>query len=82
MTKGDIVGWHHRLNGHKFEGTPGDNEGKGGLMCYSPWSCKELDTTEQLNNNSVILENIPRVNNSICCLLFAKYLTGYFLFLK
>ena len=46
-----MVEWHHRLNGHEFEQTPGDNEGQGSLVCYSPWGCKESDTTEQLNNN-------------------------------
>ena len=28
----------------------GDSEGQGSLVCCSPWGCKELDTTEQLNN--------------------------------
>ena len=28
----------------------GDGEGQGGLACCSPWGCKELDMTEQLNN--------------------------------
>ena len=42
-----MVGWHHRLNGHEFEQTPGDGEGQGSLAHCSP--CKELDTTEQLN---------------------------------
>ena len=46
-----MVGWYHRLNGHEFEQTPGDSVGKGSLPCCSPWGCKELDTTEQLNNN-------------------------------
>ena len=41
----EIVGWHHRLNGHEFEQTPGDDEGQGSLACCSPWGCKELDTT-------------------------------------
>ena len=41
-----MVGWHHRLNGYEFEQTLGDGEGWGGLMCFSPWGCKELDTTE------------------------------------
>ena len=49
--KDEMVGCHHRLNEHEFERTPGDGEGQGGLVCCSPWSCKELDTTEQLNNN-------------------------------
>ena len=43
-----MVGWHHRLNGHEFEQTPGDGEGQGSLACCSPWGRKELDTTEQL----------------------------------
>ena len=29
-------------NGDEFEQTPGDSEGKGGLVCCSPWDCKEL----------------------------------------
>ena len=41
-----MVGWHHRLNGHEFEQAPGDVEGQGSLTCYSPWGCKESDTTE------------------------------------
>ena len=49
MTKDKIVGWHHRLNGHKFELTPGVGDRQGGLICCSPWGCKEWDTTEQLN---------------------------------
>ena len=40
---------HHRVDGHKFEQPPGVGEGQGSLACYSPWGCKELDMTEQLN---------------------------------
>ena len=46
-----MVGWHHQLNGHKSEQTPGDSEGQGSLACCSPCGHRELDTTEQLNNN-------------------------------
>ena len=46
-----MVEWHHRLNGHEFEQTPGDTEGQGSLVCCSPRSCKEQDTTQQLKNN-------------------------------
>ena len=42
----EMVGWHHRLNGHAFEQTLGDGEGQGSLACCSPWACKELDTTK------------------------------------
>ena len=47
-----MVGWHHRLNEHEFEQTPRDSEGQGNLLCHSPWGCKDLDTTEGLNNNN------------------------------
>ena len=43
-----MVGWHHRLNGHEFEQTPGDTEGPGSLACCSPWGHKELGMTEKL----------------------------------
>ena len=33
MTEDEMVGWHHRLNGHEFEQTPGDGEGQGSLAC-------------------------------------------------
>ena len=45
-------GWYHQLNGHKFEQGLGDSVGQRGLVCRSPWGCKELDTTEWLNNNN------------------------------
>ena len=48
-TEDEMVGWHHRLDGHEFEQTPGVGDGKGSLECCSPWGHKELDTTEQLN---------------------------------
>ena len=48
----DEMAWHHRLNGHESEQTPGDSEGQRSLVCCSPWGCKELDTTERLNNNN------------------------------
>ena len=35
-TEDEMVGWHHRLNGHEFEQTPGDTEGQGSLVCCSP----------------------------------------------
>ena len=46
-----MVGWHHRLNGCEFEQAPGDGEGQGSLACCSPWGRRELNMTEQLNNN-------------------------------
>ena len=51
-TEDEIVGWYHWLYGHEFEQTPGDGEGQGSLAWYSPWSHKESDTTQGLNNNN------------------------------
>ena len=45
-TEHKMVGWHHQLNEHEFEQASGDGEGQGSLACYSPWGCKELDTSE------------------------------------
>ena len=50
-TEDEVVGWHHRLNGHEFEQAPGDDEGQGSLACCSPWGPRESDTTELLNNS-------------------------------
>ena len=44
-TKDEVVGWHHRLDGHEFEQTLGDGKEQGSLACCSPWGCKELDMT-------------------------------------
>ena len=41
MTKDEMAGWHHWLNGHEFEWTPGVGDGQGGLVCCSPWGQKE-----------------------------------------
>ena len=48
-TEDEMVGWHHQSNGREFEQAPGVGDGQGSLACCSPWGCKELDTTEQLN---------------------------------
>ena len=48
-TEDEMVGWHHRLDGHEFEQALGLGDGQGGLECCSPWGCKESDTTEWLN---------------------------------
>ena len=52
----EMVGWHHQLNGHEFEQALGDGEGQGSPASCSPWSCKESDTTERLNNNISMTE--------------------------
>ena len=43
-TEDEMVRYHHQLNGHKFEQTPGDSRGQRSLVCCSPWGCKDSDT--------------------------------------
>ena len=50
MTEDEMVGWHHRLDGHEFEQALGVGDGQGGLACCSPWGHKESDMTQRLNN--------------------------------
>ena len=50
MSKDEMAGWHEHE--HELGQTSGDCEGQGGLACYSPWACKKLDMTEQVNNNN------------------------------
>ena len=47
-----MFGWHHQLNGYKFEQALGDSERQGGLACFIPRGSKELDTTERPNKNN------------------------------
>ena len=61
-TEDEMVGWHHRFNGHGFGWTPGVGDGQGGLACCGSWGCRESDTTERLNWTGV--------NNKIPFLLF------------
>ena len=61
MTENETVGWHLQFNGLETEQTPGDSEGQGSLVCCSPWGCKELDKTQQLNNK--FLRAHARQNN-------------------
>ena len=57
MTEDEMVGWHHLLNGHELEQTPGIGDGQGSLLCWSPWGCKESEMTEWLNWKSFLGSN-------------------------
>ena len=54
MTEDEMVRWHHRINGNKFEQMLGDSEGQGRLVCCSPWGCKESEMTEQGNSTEAM----------------------------
>ena len=51
MTEGEMIGWHHQLDGHVFEQTLEVGDGQGSLACCTSWGHKESDMTKQLNNN-------------------------------
>ena len=68
VTEDEMVGWHHPLNEHEFEQTPGDSEGQGSLACYSLGGCKQTNlATEQQHGNfkkkliKILKENIKGV---------------------
>ena len=46
MTEDEMVGWHHRLNGHEFAQALADGDGQGSLACCRPRGHKESDMTE------------------------------------
>ena len=56
MTEVEMVGWHHRLNGHEFEQALGVGDGRKPGMLQS-MGYKELDKTEQLNYTELIVSN-------------------------
>ena len=49
MTEDEMAGWHHRLDGHESEYTPGVGDGQGGLACCDSLGRRELDATQRLN---------------------------------
>ena len=60
MTEDEMV----ELDGHEFEQALGVGDGQGGLACSSPWGCKELDMTEQLNwvgKNTSVKKNVADI---------------------
>ena len=58
MTEDEMAGWHHWLDGHESEQTPGVCDGQGGLVCCNSWSHKESDTTERLKWTELTLLTI------------------------
>ena len=59
-TEDEMVGWHHRHNGHGFGWTPGVGDGQGGLACCGSWGCKESDMTEWLNWTELNIARSPQ----------------------
>ena len=51
MTEDEIVGWHHRHNGHEFEQTLGDSGGQTSLACPVPGVTK-IEKNKNNNNHN------------------------------
>ena len=68
-TEDEMVGWHHRLEGHGFGWTLGDGDGRGGLECCSSWDRKESDTTEQLHLTVSTIESNDRYLRNVSALI-------------
>ena len=63
-TEEEMVGWHHRLYGYKFEQAPGVGDGQGSLECCCPWCGKESDMIEPLNWTEKMLEWVTALSFS------------------
>ena len=56
MTEGEMLGWHHWLNGHEFKQAPRVGDGQESLVCCSPWDSQESSPTPQFKHiNSSVL---------------------------
>ena len=64
-TSGDkMVGWHHQHDEYEFEQALEVGDGQGSLVCCSPWSHKESDTTEKLNWTEIYKMDFPNDTSS------------------
>ena len=62
MTEDEMLGWHHRLDGHEFEQDQGVGDGQGSLAFCSPWGCKRVLRvlwTARRSNQSILKEISP-----------------------
>ena len=78
MTEDEMVGWHHRLNGHEFEQASEIGDGQGRLACCSLWGHKESDMTERLHFHfsKIIADGDCSHEIKRCLLLGRKVMTN------
>ena len=81
MTEDEMVRWHHWLNGHEFEWTPGVGDGQGSLACCSSWGHKESDTTEldwtELNWTGSFLYSPDFLTGTFGVSVFLSFIWGF-----
>ena len=63
----EMVSRHDWLNGHEFEKVLGVVDGHGGLVCCSPWGCKELDMTEWMKWTFPVLLRGVSFSKALSC---------------
>ena len=76
-TEAEMAGWHHRLNGHEFEWTPGVGDGQGGLACCDSWGRKESDTTERWNWTELNWMNTSSIISSPATQKYIIFMTPF-----
>ena len=79
-TEDEMAGWHHWLNGHESEWTPGVGDGQGGLACCNSWGLKESDTTEWLNWTELNAFPFSLVSRYFPIFSLRSSLTNFFFF--
>ena len=87
MIEDEMVGWHHRFNGHEYEQASGVGDGQGSLVYCSPWGCKEWNTTERLHfhalkkeiatNSSILVWRIPGTGEPCGLLSMGSHRVGH-----
>ena len=72
-TEGEMAGWHHWLDEHESEWTPGVGDGQGGLASCDLWGCKESDTTERLIWSDLISTPLSTLLDSLPIYALREY---------
>ena len=66
MTQDEMVGWHHRLDGHEFEKAPGVGDGQGGLGVLTSMGSQSVghDCASEISNtqNSIFIQRPSSIN--------------------
>ena len=79
-TEDEMVGWHHRFNGHEFEQAPGVGDEQGSMACCSPWVAKSrtrLSNWTELKADTVHEEKLLYISLFLKTTLFTSYFNTY-----